>query len=136
MDIKQVQLRSYFEKERERLAEKLRQMEDENFSKDDREGNAFSKITEAADGSAEMEKGAAFKQTFKDRLSGVEHTLRKLDEGTYGICDGCRQAIDPARLEALLEASLCRKCVDLQKKQSRWTTQAMNYLATNATGKQ
>ncbi|MBA7707673.1 RNA polymerase-binding transcription factor DksA [subsurface metagenome] len=34
----------------------------------------------------------------------------KCDEGTYGLCDACGQPIDPARLEALPEASLCLSC--------------------------
>ncbi len=118
MDMKMGQLRFHFEKERERLAEELRRPGDGNLSTGGREGNAFSKNTEAADGTTDLARRVALEQSLKGRLSGVKHALRKLDEGTYGICDGCGQAIDPARLEALPEASLCRNCADSQKKQS------------------
>ena len=112
MDMKLGQLRFHFEKERERLAEELRRLVD------GREGNAFSKSTEAADGTADLSRRVALEQSLKERLSGVGHALRELNEGTYSLCDGCGQAIDPARLEALPEASLCRNCADMQKKQS------------------
>ena len=119
MDMKLGQLRFHFEKERERLAEELRRLGDDNLSAGGREGNAFSKSTEAAaDSTTELARRVALEQSLKGRLSGVEHALRKINEGTYGICDGCGQAIDPARLEALPEASLCRNCADMQKKQS------------------
>ena len=118
MDMKLGQLRFHFEKERERLAEELRRLGDGNLSAGGREGNAFSKGTEAAASTTELARRVALEQSLKGRLSGVEGALRKLDEGTYGICDGCGQAIDPARLEALPEASLCRNCADMQKKQS------------------
>ena len=118
MGVRLSQLRFHFEKEREHLAEDLRRLGDGNLSAGGREVNAFSKSTEAADGTAELARRVALEQSLKGRLSGVEHALRKLNEGTYGICDGCGQAIDPARLEALPEASLCRNCADMQKKQS------------------
>ncbi len=118
MGLKPSQLRSRFEEEGERLAEELRQLGDGNLSADGREGNAFSKRTEAATGTAELTRRAALEQFLKDHLAKVERALQKLDEGTYGICDGCGQAIDPARLEALPQASLCANCVATQKKQS------------------
>ena len=118
MGVRLSQLRSCFEEERQCLAEELRRLGDGNLSADGREGNAFSKGTEAAAGTTELARRVALEQSLKERLSGVGHALRKLNEGTYIICDGCGQAIDPARLEALPEASLCRNCADMQKKQS------------------
>jgi DnaK suppressor protein len=40
----------------------------------------------------------------------VERALEKLDEGTYGTCDGCGGAIGPERLEAFPWAVLCVTC--------------------------
>ncbi|MGE0170346.1 TraR/DksA family transcriptional regulator [Nocardioides sp.] len=37
----------------------------------------------------------------------VDRALAKLDDGTYGICDACGQAIGEGRLEALPWATLC-----------------------------
>ena len=51
--------------------------------------------------------------------AGVEHALRKFEEGTYGLCDSCGQPIDPARLEALPQASLCLSCKAKQAKDAK-----------------
>ena len=58
----------------------------------------------------ELDKYLALQKRIIDRLAKVQHALHKFDEGTYGLCDACGQPIDPARLEALPEASLCLSC--------------------------
>jgi len=40
----------------------------------------------------------------------VEHALAKLDDGTYGLCEGCNQPIPEARLEAKPAARHCIDC--------------------------
>jgi len=75
-----------------------------------REGSPFGKREEEATESFELEKRLALEKQMRDQLAEVEHALRKFEEGTYGSCDGCGQTIDPARLEALPQASLCVNC--------------------------
>jgi DnaK suppressor protein len=43
-------------------------------------------------------------------LEDVERALQKLDDGTYGICDGCGALIPEERLEARPWTSLCVSC--------------------------
>jgi DnaK suppressor protein len=40
----------------------------------------------------------------------IDHTLLKLDNGTYAICEKCGHLIAKARLEALPYARLCIDC--------------------------
>jgi DnaK suppressor protein len=40
----------------------------------------------------------------------VLRALEKLDQGTYGTCDGCGRAIAPARLKFSPESVLCIDC--------------------------
>jgi DnaK suppressor protein len=40
----------------------------------------------------------------------LRRALAKLDEGSYGRCDGCGGPIAPARLEAVPESALCIEC--------------------------
>jgi DnaK suppressor protein len=40
----------------------------------------------------------------------VLRALEKLDEGTYGTCDGCGRPIAPARLQFAPESVLCIDC--------------------------
>ncbi|NLE76099.1 MAG: conjugal transfer protein TraR [Chloroflexi bacterium] len=62
--------------------------------------------TEAFDQAA----GIALRQNLEKTLRRVQEALRRFDEGTYGVCDDCRQPIDLARLEALPYVTLCIQC--------------------------
>ncbi len=46
-------------------------------------------------------------QGIKER---VERALEKIDEGTYGKCDGCGGPIASGRLNAAPESALCIEC--------------------------
>ena len=84
-----------------------------------REGSPFGKREEEATESFELEKRLALEKRISDQLAEVEHALAKFESGTYGLCDNCRQPIDPARLEALPQANLCLSCKALQAKNAK-----------------
>ncbi|MBO0702069.1 MAG: TraR/DksA C4-type zinc finger protein [Candidatus Dormibacteraeota bacterium] len=44
----------------------------------------------------------------------VEHAMQRLQQGLYGICEDCGEAIAPERLEFKPEATRCVRC------QGRW----------------
>ena len=44
------------------------------------------------------------------RLERVERALAKLEQGTYGTCDSCGGPIDPRRLRAAPESTVCVGC--------------------------
>jgi RNA polymerase-binding transcription factor DksA len=58
----------------------------------------------------ELEKRLALENRLRSLLAEVDRAIQKLDSGTYGMCDMCNTAIDPARLEALPQAILCLSC--------------------------
>ena len=104
-------LRSRLEMEWKHLNEELEQLKANIRPADERrEGSPFGKREEEATESFELEKRIALEKRTRDLLAEVEHTLHKFDQGTYGLCDNCGQPIDPARLEALPQASLCLSC--------------------------
>lgn len=49
-------------------------------------------------------------------LKDVEECLRKLDEGTYGICEDCNEEISEKRLKVIPTATLCIDCKELREK--------------------
>ena len=49
-------------------------------------------------------------------LERTERALAKLDEGTYGTCDACGQAIERARLEARPDSVLCVRCAAAERR--------------------
>lgn len=50
-------------------------------------------------------------------LHACEAALDRLDEGRYGMCTDCTQAIDPLRLQAQPSAARCLYC---QERWERW----------------
>ena len=104
-------LRSGLESEQKRLSKELEQLISSGHPTEDRrEGSPFGKREEEATESLELEKRLALENRIREQLAEVEHALEKFQKGTYGLCDVCGQPIDPARLEALPQASLCLKC--------------------------
>lgn len=113
-------LRSRLESERKRLIEELEQLKSSIRPADERrEGSPFGKREEEATESFELEKRLILEKRIRDQLAEVEHALHKFEAGTYGLCDGCGQPIDPARLEALPQASLCLSCKARQAKNAK-----------------
>jgi RNA polymerase-binding transcription factor DksA len=58
----------------------------------------------------EREKNLALLQHLEQKLESVERALRLQQKGGYGICERCEEAIDPERLGALPDTTLCLRC--------------------------
>jgi DnaK suppressor protein len=113
-------LRTRLESEQKRLTEELEQLHAGAATSDERrEGSPFGKREEEATETLELEKRLALENRIRQELTGIEHALHKFEEGTYGKCDNCGQPIDPARLEALPQASLCLNCKAQQAKNAK-----------------
>jgi DnaK suppressor protein len=52
----------------------------------------------------------------RQSLLDIDETLQKMDEGTYGICEGCGEEIGEKRLSVLPTAALCRRCQEEKEK--------------------
>jgi DnaK suppressor protein len=48
------------------------------------------------------------------QLGDIDHALKRLEAGTYGICENCGEQIQAERLEIMPVATLCVEC---QKRQ-------------------
>ena len=113
-------LRVQLESERKRFAEELAQLQaSASNSEERREGSPFGKREEEATEALELEKRLALEKQTREQMAAVEHALDKFEKGTYGFCDVCGQRIDPARLEALPQASLCVSCKEKQTKDAK-----------------
>ncbi len=66
-------------------------------------------------------------QSFEFRLRGREKflltkldlALKKIEEGSFGVCEICEEPIGKKRLEARPETSLCIKCKEDQEREER-----------------
>ncbi|MFH0810753.1 MAG: TraR/DksA C4-type zinc finger protein [Pseudomonadota bacterium] len=52
-------------------------------------------------------------------LFRIEETLKRMDEGNYGMCADCGQPIPPRRLELMPEAERCTQCQERQEKAAK-----------------
>jgi len=104
------QIRARLEAEKKRIEDELAQLVSAHPPDERREGSPFGKREEEATESMELEKRLALENRLKALLAEVSRAIQKLDSGTYGICDICNTAIDPARMEALPQAILCMSC--------------------------
>jgi DnaK suppressor protein len=106
-------VRHRLEVEREHLLEELKSV---SVVTDRRESGSYSEEGEFAAEIVEVGKELIAEKHIRNQLSDVNHALDKFEKGTYGVCDICGQPIEPARLEALPQASLCINCKSRQVK--------------------
>ena len=106
--------RQRLDEERARLAQ-VRDGLQEGNSLDQSEGDSVVELSSIDQHQADLgtetferEKDLAILESIEAELADVEHALRRLDEGTYGICEACGRPIDQERLEALPATRLCR----------------------------
>ena len=58
----------------------------------------------------EWELNFRLKQEAEHRLKSLQIALQKLEQGSYAICEVCKQPIDPERLAILPETTRCVQC--------------------------
>jgi len=104
-------LRFNLEQERKRLTEESERLNVNGGTKDERQkSGTYGNREEAADATTDLERRIALETQKRNSLAQVERALRKINAGTYGICDNCGQPIESARLEALPQATQCMTC--------------------------
>jgi DnaK suppressor protein len=106
--------RRMLEEEQERLIEVIREIEEEQeelrLSETSSERSPDPNTAEGGSLAFELEKELSLHQNAKNLLDQAEEALIRIDEGTYGICAECGEAIPVARLEALPHTKFCVTC--------------------------
>jgi RNA polymerase-binding transcription factor DksA len=107
--------RELIESERARIEALVREREAEGITRES-EGEQLSELASHDQHQADLgtetferEKDFSLLEQLEAELDELDRALRKLDEGTYGICEACGEAIPPERLEALPGARFCVK---------------------------
>ncbi len=62
----------------------------------------------------EQERLLTVREELMNRRQRIEHALRKMDKGSWGVCENCGQPINPERLDALPFVTLCISCQEQQ----------------------
>jgi len=106
--------KAFLKTAREKLLEMRRQVlrEISNDLKQGREGAKDEGMDTYDLASEERDREISFILTDRERekLQAIQEALERVDEGAYGICDGCESEITEGRLEALPFTRLCVNC--------------------------
>lgn len=54
--------------------------------------------------------GLAIADIRREEISNLEEALRRLEMGTYGVCEGCGEQIDTQRLRLVPYTAYCLEC--------------------------
>jgi RNA polymerase-binding protein DksA len=116
------ELRTALLEERQRVTRALEHLHDENpGSLEDETGelNAPSvddHLGDMATATFDRELDYTLEENAEGVLQAIDSALKRMDAGTYGLCQNCGQSISPERLEAIPWAT---RCIDCKRREER-----------------
>jgi DnaK suppressor protein len=111
------ELRTELEGEVEHLKEEIRDAEQE-IAGLFRDGSDGAGNDQADVGSTTLERyhELSLANNARDMLNQIEFALTRIDDGTYGVCENCGNAIGKGRLQAFPRATLCVSCKEREER--------------------
>ena len=79
-------------------------------------GSADNHLAETASATLDREIDYTLEENSEHVLAAINEALRRIEEGTFGICRTCGQPISRERLEAIPYAT---QCIDCKRKEER-----------------
>jgi DnaK suppressor protein len=79
-------------------------------------GNSDNHLGDTATATLDREIDYSLEENSEQVLRSIDAALARIDEGTFGICETCRQPISEERLEAIPYAT---QCIDCRRKGER-----------------
>ena len=106
--------------ERQRLLKELGYFEDKIFSSSQRDAagdlSAYSvHMADQASDAQEREKAYHMASSEGRLLYHIDEALRRIKDGTFGLCLACGKKIQKTRLEVVPHARLCIECKKLEE---------------------
>lgn len=107
----QQRLRSELESNRQELVSELRSLGADPDSDRVQELTGIDdNFADSASATAERAETLALVQQARERLTDIDHALKRMTDGAYGICARCGTAIATPRLEARPMSVYCVEC--------------------------
>ena len=75
-------------------------------------------FADAAAATAERSEVLGLVENLMSMLNDVDAAIAKVEDGTYGVCEGCEKTIAKTRLKAIPYARLCISCQREEETQS------------------
>jgi DnaK suppressor protein len=113
--------RSRLLEERERTVKAISYLHEENRATTEDEqhelsGGSDNHLADIATYTYDRELDSTLEGAEGEHLSHIEAALKRIEDGTYGICENCGKPVSPARLEAMPWATLCIDCKRLAER--------------------
>jgi RNA polymerase-binding protein DksA len=108
-------------KKKEEILDELKHISDDTLKKSPKEASGDISgytyhMADVATDNYDREFSLGLASNERKSLYELEDALKRIEEGGFGICDGCKSAITKIRLKAVPSARLCIKC---QKKREK-----------------
>jgi DnaK suppressor protein len=100
------------EEERRRVVDAIEYLHKENPGsiEEETEDETSNNIAEAATATLDREIDYTLEENSEHVLAEIEGALRRIEEGTYGVCVNCGKPIAEERLTAIPWATYCIDC--------------------------
>jgi len=96
---------------RARFQGDITQMEDNAPNKDDDKATSMpNHMTDLGTGNFDQGLTLSLLGSEKDALDQIDGALKRIEDGTFGLCEECGMKIPKSRLEAIPYAALCVQC--------------------------
>lgn len=119
-----MKLKAQLEVERAKIADGLSHIERDNLNRSQRDasgdlsGYAFHMADMATD-NFDREFSLDLASNEQVLLNRIDEALKKIQDGSYGVCENCEKPISFKRLKAVPYAKLCIKCKEDEEKNVR-----------------
>jgi len=113
--------RAIMEEERQRVMDAISYLHEETPGslEDETEeivGNSDNHLGDTATATLDREIDYSLEENSESVLRSIDAALRRIEDGTFGICETCGQPISEERLEAIPYAT---QCIDCRRKGER-----------------
>lgn len=113
-------LRDRLVTERSELQTQLTTLEEDTFATTQSEQvgdvGLDDELADAGTATFEREKDLSIENNVRDLMSKIDRALKRIDEGTYGLCAICGRPIAKDRIKALPYADLCIRDAQAQSR--------------------
>lgn len=102
-------------KKKEEILEDIKHISDDTLKKSQKDASGDISgytyhMADVATDSYDREFSLSLASSDREMIYAYDDALKKIDDGTYGICEECDGAIAKTRLKAVPYAALCIKC--------------------------
>ncbi len=108
-------------KKKEEMFDDLKHISDDTLKKSQKEASGDISgytyhMADVATDNYDREFSLGLASNDRQSLYELEDALKRIEEGSFGICDGCKNPIAKIRLKAVPSTRLCIKCQEKREK--------------------